>query len=579
MILDYAEFTKLVREFADELPKILAGHDKTRDFAPQIQRLLAFAETRFTLAVVGQMRSGKSSLLNALIGADLAVVGVNETTATINHFTFGEGEETRRFRIHWRGRPPEDRPFKDVRDIREWVGDSEFAKETRRLEFFANTEFLKTADVVDTPGTRSLVDDHTRAINEFLANRAQAESKEAGGGADAILYVVQAVARQSDTEMLAEFKSNTRLPDSPPHNSLAVVHKWETLEADDPHAEAQAKTERIFQAMRDFVCGAMPVSAPLAKAAESYPDAFWNSTLDLAANTPASDLADLLLDERDFRTEACARCPLDASARNQLRADYSTLPWPSLKVILRLAQRRVAGNPADLRSHVLEVSGLPKLRHEIRKRFFERTEVLKMAKVLAAAWDPCQRTQQILRNHKAELIDNLNRAEHARAVLTDRVKRDAELRSALDFIQAGAGAMESELPRIAENLQSIGQIVTPVRDTQLEMERDLAMLDILDQCPTAVDATTMEQLRCLFGGRNGADIVARLASFGATGKSGVTVDDLVTAIGELRSLHRKSTSPFIQALDHAVNRLGAIADWMETKSLREIPLTNRSQQP
>lgn len=579
MILDYADFTKLVREFADELPKILASHDKTRDFAPQVQRLLAFAETRFTLAVVGQMRSGKSSLLNALIGADLAVVGVNETTATINHFSFGEGEETRRFRIHWRGRPPEDRPFKDVRDIREWVGDSESAKETRKLEFFANTEFLKTADIIDTPGTRSLVEDHTRAINEFLANRAQTESKEAGSGADAILYVMPPVARQSDTEMLEEFKSNTRLPGSPPHNSLAVVHKWEMLEADDPHAEAQAKTERIFQAMRDFVCGAMPVSAPLAKAAESYPDEFWTSTLELAANTPASDLTELLLDERDFRTEACARCPLDAPARNRFRSEFAALPWPSLKVILRLAQRRGAGNPADLRSHVLEVSGLPRLRQEIRQRFFERTEVLKMAKVLAAAWDPCQRTQQILRNHKAELSENLNKADHARAVLTDRVKRDADLRPALDFIQAGASAMESELPRIADNLSSIGQIVTRVRDTQQEMERDLAMLDVLDQCPDALDAATMERLRCLFGGRSGADVVARLASFAAAGRSGAAVDDLVVVIGELRTARRKTTGPITQALDHAVDRLEAIANWMDAKSLREVPLTNRNHQP
>lgn len=578
MILDYADFTKLVREFSDELPAILASHDKTRDFAPQVQRLLAFAETRFTLAVVGQMRSGKSSLLNALIGADLAVVGVNETTATINHFTFGEGEETRRFRIHWRGRPPEDRPFKDVQDIREWIGDSEIAKETRKLEFFANTEFLKTADVVDTPGTRSLVEDHTRTINEFLANRAQSETKEAGSGADAILYVVPPVARQSDTEMLEEFKSNTRLPGSPPHNSLAVVHKWEMLEADDPHAEAQRKTERIYRAMQDCVCGALAVSAPLGKAAGCYPNAFWHSVLNLAANTPASELQELLLDERDFREDECPRSPLDAAARCRLRTEFP-LPWPSLKVILQIARRRAPGNPADLRSIILETSGLPRLRQEIQKRFFDRARVLKMAKILAAAWEPCQRTQQMLRNHKAELSENLNKADHARAVLTDRVKRDADLRPALEFIQAGAAAMESELPRIAENLRRIGRIVTRVQDTQQDMERDLAMLDVLDECPDGLDAPRMEMLRCLFGGRAGADVVSRLSFFVSLDKTAVKVDDLVEAIGGLRGLGRKLSGPIAVAVEHAVDRLEAIANWMEAEALGEIALLSPAPKP
>lgn len=154
MILDYREFTELVEKFSTGLPELLASHHQTRDFAPRVQRLLEFAESRFTLAIVGQMRGGKSSLLNALIGVDLAAVGVNETTATINWFTHGTGEQTRRFRVHWKGRPPEDRSLDEKE---QWVGESSRAAETRKLEFFADTEFLRTADVVDTPGTRSLV--------------------------------------------------------------------------------------------------------------------------------------------------------------------------------------------------------------------------------------------------------------------------------------------------------------------------------------------------------------------------------------------------------------------------------------
>src|SRR6266516_870051 len=152
----------------------VARHRTTCDFAPRVQRLLEVAESLFTLAVVGQMRVGKSSLLNALIGADLAVVGVNETTATINWFTHGTEEQTRRFRVHWKGRPPED---KDLGEIQLWVGESSLARETRKLEFFANTDFLKTADVVDTPGTRSLLAGHQETVDKFLAQKADSETR------------------------------------------------------------------------------------------------------------------------------------------------------------------------------------------------------------------------------------------------------------------------------------------------------------------------------------------------------------------------------------------------------------------
>ena len=41
------------------------------------------------LAVAGRVKAGKSSFINAFLGQDLALVGVTETTATINYFRYG----------------------------------------------------------------------------------------------------------------------------------------------------------------------------------------------------------------------------------------------------------------------------------------------------------------------------------------------------------------------------------------------------------------------------------------------------------------------------------------------------------
>ena len=48
------------------------------------------------------MNAGKSTFINALLGEDRAVVGSTETTATINHFVYGQPDPERPVRCFWR---------------------------------------------------------------------------------------------------------------------------------------------------------------------------------------------------------------------------------------------------------------------------------------------------------------------------------------------------------------------------------------------------------------------------------------------------------------------------------------------
>jgi len=568
MILDYTEFTGLVERFSSELPELLASHRSTRHFAPRVRGLLEFAESRFTLAVVGQMRAGKSSLLNALIGADLAVVGVNETTATVNFFTHGTGDLTRSFRVHWKGRPPEDR---DLSELQSWVGQSSLARETRRLEFFADTPFLRTADVVDTPGTRSLVADHQRTIDEFMAQKVDEETRRLGGGADAIIYVIPPVARQSDAGFLEDFSRTTRLPGSPPHNSLAVVHKWETLAGEDPHAEACQKAERIFGSMSDFVSGSFPVSAPLGMAAERYPDSFWVELMNLSLNSTASAWGELLLGEQEFLEDDIPGCPLTASERSHLRMTFP-LPWASLKFLLTLSRRESPGSPRDLRHRALALSNLPRLREELETRFFARSRVLKMSKLVRTAWEPCQEADRVLRNHKDDLAQDLDKSERASKLLAARIRSgDDHLAPAAEFIQTASQRTRHEFEEVANRLRRLGHLIAEVKGPQEQMERDLAMLDVAEATGNALPAQTTAMLRSLFG-RGGTDLVARLSFFLQRGKTYVSVADLEAVISELRAQLLTARKPSRPAIEHALLRLEEVCSWMEDKRIPAIPL-------
>jgi septin family protein len=567
VILDYQDFSRLVQRFATVLPKILSSHHKTADLAPQISGLLQIAETPFTLAVVGQMRVGKSSLLNALVGADLAVVGVNETTATINWFKYGQGDKTQRFCVNWKDRPAEE--F-DLKEIHRWVGDSAEAAATNCLEFFTTAPYLRIANIVDTPGTRSAIQDHTHTINEFLASKLDGETRRLGGEADAILYVVPHVARESDETMLKDFESTTRLPGASPYNSLAAVHKWETLNVDDPHEEALRKAERIFKTMRGLVSVVAPVSAPLGKAAEQFEDRFWHGILNLALNTPAAVLDDMLLGELDFYDES-PRCSIPSKDRRELQSQFP-LPWPCLKLIIQTTRKKSPGTASDLRRHILDISGIDRLRQELQNRFFEKSKVIKTFSVLSKASDTTRTAEVRLRNYKSNVTRILENAVASQSVLVERINRgDSDLRPVQEYVQTSLQTMERDLENTGDTLRQLGEAVLEVEDAYQGMDADLKYLQLLQDNRASVPAEIADLLSTLFGGY-GASLLDRLSFFRRTGKDTVRLDDLNRAIQSLKSLQFKGNREWSDVAEHGINRLESIANWMEEQNATEIPL-------
>src|SRR5215216_4747816 len=66
-----------------------------------MERLAKQVHQPCVVAVVGRVKVGKSTFVNALLRQDLAKVGTTETTATINYFTYGKPDPDRPVRCHW----------------------------------------------------------------------------------------------------------------------------------------------------------------------------------------------------------------------------------------------------------------------------------------------------------------------------------------------------------------------------------------------------------------------------------------------------------------------------------------------
>ena len=270
--------------FAERVPELLLRHPETAHLAVQLTQLaLADAlKTRFTVAIVGQMRAGKSTLLQrpdrSIARADRrhrddrdrelvpsrSRPAVRHVSCALEDGSTSDRPVGARRRMDRRRRPRRNAPVP---------------------RFFASSAFLKTCNIVDTPGTRSTIASHGAATQDFLAERLEADSLRHGGRADAVIYAVNPVAREDDRELLHLFGERTRLPGVSAYNGIAVVQKREHLRP-DPLAEAVRLCERLAAQLEGKVAAVLPVSGLLAVACREAPAWVWDRVARLAPKRP-----------------------------------------------------------------------------------------------------------------------------------------------------------------------------------------------------------------------------------------------------------------------------------------------------
>jgi len=129
------------RDFALRMADAFARFPELRAEEEELRRLASAIYEPFTLAVFGYMKTGKSSLINALVGKPLAITGTDETTATLNWISHGTREQEETFLVNWKDGSNEPFPIERLKD---WTGKSEEAlalcARTARIDLYATRE-------------------------------------------------------------------------------------------------------------------------------------------------------------------------------------------------------------------------------------------------------------------------------------------------------------------------------------------------------------------------------------------------------------------------------------------------------
>lgn len=129
--------------------------------------MVKLAEDRFTLAVVGQFKRGKSSLMNAIIGRELLPTGVLPLTSAITVLKFGPVERlvVRRENSVF----PEIVPVSALAAYVTERGNPGNRKKVKTATVEVPLPFLRRGlEFVDTPGVGSAIEANTATTHSFL---------------------------------------------------------------------------------------------------------------------------------------------------------------------------------------------------------------------------------------------------------------------------------------------------------------------------------------------------------------------------------------------------------------------------
>lgn len=411
-----AEYSDGVRAIADDLQKFASGMNPVAagfmQKASAMRDHVSDAVEPFNVAVFGRMKTGKSSLINALVGRRLAITGVNESTATINRLTYASGtEQLGTFKAHWRESSPETFPLEHL--ATDWNGKGEDVLERIRqvkyLELFADADWLRDVQVTDTPGTDSTVQGHEDVAQQFIN----------GKESDALIYVFTPVARETDQKDLQSFR-NGCLPGSDPYNSVAVMHKWDETYWNNggDRTDIQAKADRLYGQMKDMVAAVVPVSGPLALTSQMATLDFWEEVLALLRTFPEEGALTAKLRMDKIWDMDATRAQLYRCAKEEY-----DMPWASFRIMLRELYRAHCGDAATAARITMQLSGMEELRTLLDRQFFKKSAVIRMNRTRTRVKDDVEAVRLAMEQAKQDMETEASQMQRIADALQDESLR------------------------------------------------------------------------------------------------------------------------------------------------------------
>lgn len=334
--------------------------------APDVRRLSRMLHDPPRVALIGRIKAGKSTLVNALIEAKVAATAALECTTAVSVFHRGQPERAEIVSVDGR-RIPVALAGRELRDL----GMS--ATEVDHVDRYLSSAILDDFTLIDTPGTATLTEGVEDATRRALLGASGAHPGPGGdaidgtgAGADACLYLTDSAPRDDERAFISELGFT-------PVNTIAVLSRADSFGegafgAEDPIDHARAYTEGIAGGLTLLARSILPVSGLLAE----------SSSTGAITESLARDLAALAHHDREDvirDLESTEPRLLSPAQRNRLLGTVA--PYGII------AGRAVAPQGARaLRDWMRERSGIVELRRRITHELADIAAVRRAQRIL-----------------------------------------------------------------------------------------------------------------------------------------------------------------------------------------------------
>ena len=286
------------------LCEVLKQRGNEIQFKQGEELMVKLAEDRFTLAVVGQFKRGKSSLMNAIIGRELLPVGVLPLTSAITILRYGPKERLLIRQADVSLPFAQEEPIGQLVEFVTEKGNPGNSKRLKSATIEVPLPFLRRGlEFVDTPGIGSAIDRNTATTLKFLPE------------CDAVLFVTSVESPFTSIEL--EFLQNVRWQ---VHKIFFVVNKTDLLSANERLEVLDFVRTAICRQMGGETVKIFPVSSRLGLVAKQTGS--WSDNLESGLADLEDALAHFLSDEKasvflnavvQRALELCGRKPADAA--------------------------------------------------------------------------------------------------------------------------------------------------------------------------------------------------------------------------------------------------------------------------
>jgi hypothetical protein len=322
------------------------------------------------VAIAGKVKAGKSTLLNALVGEEIAPTDAGECTRVVTWYI---DAPVPRVTMYPRGAQPRQLTISRSSGALKIDLQGTPHEQVDKLEVQWPSQNLRSQTLIDTPGIASLSTDTAARAGAFLA------PEDAPTQADAVIYLMRHL-HATDVRFLESFYDQG-VARATPINTIGVLSRADEIGVGRLDALSSArKIARRYRAddkIRGLCQTVVAVAGLLAQTGRTMRQHEFVALTELA-KLPRADIEAMLLSvDRFSRTELDSP---DSATRAKLMDRFGLFGVRLATTLIRQGMT----DPNTVAAELVKRSGLDELREVLATQFSERRDLLKARSALLA---------------------------------------------------------------------------------------------------------------------------------------------------------------------------------------------------